>query len=334
MWDLKDTVFYRQLNNYWVTARALFAREDDLQMVDIMDVTRPELAEEFDFDNWNGGTYTFSLRVYAPLALIEDASLDLNSVESKIRDKLNQVAKDALNESIGAVTILSNTDGKLENPQKGDVLIGAFGEYEVIGKVGDGGNGAIYKVEFEGLSFAAKVLDVKHRSEKDKLRRFKREISGLQRIRHANVVQVIDAGRTESEMPFYVMPLGAGSLRQKIKDRLPMNRRLELANEILLGVGELHKHGIVHRDIKPENILIIEGHAVVADIGIAHFYDANTVLTRKGDRLANFMYCAPEQRDKNPIPAKTMDIYSLGLVIHELLTKFLPMNFDLILKVL
>ena len=328
MRDLKDTVFYRQLNNYWVTARAVFARENESQIVSIMNATTPELAEEFDFDNWNGGTYTFSLRVYAPLVLIEDASLDLNSVESKIRDKLNQVAKDALNESIGTVTILSNSDGKLRNPQIGDVLIGAFGEYKVICKVGDGGNGAIYKVESDGLSFATKVLDVKHRNRKDKLRRFIREISGLHRIRHANVVQVIDAGRTESEIPFYVMPLGEGSLREIIKGRWPMNRRLELANEILQGVGELHKHGIVHRDIKPENILIIDGHAVVADIGIAHFCDANTVLTQKGDRLANFMYCAPEQRDKNPIPAKTMDIYSLGLVIHELLTSQYPLGVE------
>jgi len=134
MLDLKDTVFYRQLNNYWATARAAFAREDDLQMVDVMGATIPELAEEFDFDNWNGGTYKFILRVYAPLPLIEDVSLDLNSVESKIQDKLNLVAKDALNESIGAVVILSNTDGEPENPQKGDVLIGAFGEYKVIGK--------------------------------------------------------------------------------------------------------------------------------------------------------------------------------------------------------
>jgi len=328
MRDLKDTVFYRQLKNYWATARAAFAREDDLQMVSIMGATVPELAEEFDFDNWNGGTYIFTLRVYAPLTLIADVSLDLNSVESKILDKLNLVAKDALNESIGAVVILSNADGKPENPQKGDVLRGAFGEYKIIGKVGDGGNGTIYKVESDGLLFATKVLDVKHRSEKDKLRRFIREIAGLHRIQHANVVQVIDAGKTESGMPFYIMPLGEGSLRAIIKGRLPMNRRLELANEILLGVGELHKRGIVHRDIKPENILIIDGHAVVADIGIAHFCDTNTVLTRKGDRLANFMYCAPEQRDKNPIPAKTMDIYSLGLVIHELLTSQYPLGVE------
>lgn len=330
MRDLKDTVFYKQLNNYWATARATFAREGDSQMVEFMLEAQPELAEEFEFDNWNGGTYTFILRVYAPLTLIEDSSLDISIVESKIRDRLNQIAKDALNESIREVTILSCNDASQENPQNGDVLRGAFGEYKVIGKIGEGGNGAVYKVQLEpdGPSFATKVLDVKYKRSKDKLKRFFREIAGLHRIRHANVIPVIDAGKTECGMPFYVMPLGECSLRKVINDDLPLKQRLELANEVLLGVEELHNQEIIHRDIKPENILVIAGHAVVADIGIAHFCDANTVLTQKGDRLANFRYCAPEQRDKNPKPSKTMDIYSLGLVIHELLTGQYPVGVE------
>ena len=168
--------------------------------------------------------------------------------------------------------------------------------------------------------FAAKVLDCKLREDEAKIKRFKYEIEGLKGVDHPNVVSILGFGETLAGMPFYIMPLAKMSLRDFMKSDANLDQRERIARELLEGVKALHNHGIIHRDIKPENVLIIDDHAVVADIGIAHFNDIDTVLTLKGERLANFSYAAPEQRRKNPTPARTMDIYSCAVVIHELFT--------------
>lgn len=186
--------------------------------------------------------------------------------------------------------------------------------------VGQGGNGHVFVATDGCHRFAAKVLDFKLREDEEKIKRFKYEIEGLKGMDHPNVVSIWGSGETVAGMPFYIMPLAKMSLRDFIGSDANLDQRERMARELLAGVKALHDHGIIHRDIKPENILIIDDHAVVADIGIAHFNDIDTVLTQKGERLANFSYAAPEQRGKNPIPARTMDIYSCAVVIHELFT--------------
>ena len=205
----------------------------------------------------------------------------------------------------------------LQNPKAGDRLSVV---YQVERHVGQGGNGHVFVATDGCHRFAAKVLDFKLREDEEKIKRFKYEIEGLKGMDHPNVVSIWGSGETVAGMPFYIMPLAKMSLRDFIGSDANLDQRERMARELLAGVKALHDHGIIHRDIKPENILIIDDHAVVADIGIAHFNDIDTVLTQKGERLANFSYAAPEQRGKNPIPARTMDIYSCAVVIHELFT--------------
>lgn len=205
----------------------------------------------------------------------------------------------------------------LQNPKAGDRLSVV---YQVERHVGQGGNGHVFVATDGSRRFAAKVLDCKLREDEEKIRRFKYEIDGLKGVDHPNVVSILGSGETVAGMPFYIMPLAKMSLRDFMKSDANLDQREQIARELLEGVKALHNNGIIHRDIKPENVLIIDDHAVVADIGIAHFNDIDTVLTQKGERLANFSYAAPEQRRKNPTPARTMDIYSCAVVIHELFT--------------
>lgn len=211
----------------------------------------------------------------------------------------------------------AGTNIVLQNPRAGDRLSVV---YQVEKHVGQGGNGHVFVATDGRHRFAAKVLDCKLREDEEKIKRFKYEIDGLKSVDHPNVVSILGSGETVAGMPFYIMPLAKMSLRDFMRSDANLDQRERIARELLAGVKALHNHGIIHRDIKPENVLIIDDHAVVADIGIAHFNDIDTVLTQKGERLANFSYAAPEQRRKNPTPARTMDIYSCAVVIHELFT--------------
>ena len=211
----------------------------------------------------------------------------------------------------------AGTNIVLQNPRAGDRLSVV---YQVERHVGQGGNGHVFVATDGRHRFAAKVLDCKLREDEEKIKRFKYEIDGLKSVDHPNVVSILGSGETVAGIPFYIMPLAKMSLRDFMRSDANLDQRERIARELLAGVKALHNHGIIHRDIKPENVLIIDDHAVVADIGIAHFNDIDTVLTQKGERLANFSYAAPEQRRKNPTPARTMDIYSCAVVIHELFT--------------
>lgn len=228
-------------------------------------------------------------------------------LKEKFPDDQNQ-----LEDGMGA-----GTNIVLQNPKAGDRLSVV---YQVERHVGQGGNGHVFVATDGSHRFAAKVLDCKLKEDEEKIKRFKYEIDGLKGVDHPNVVSIWGSGETVAGMPFYIMPLAKMSLRDFMKSDANLDQRDRIARELLAGVKALHDHGIIHRDIKPENVLIIDDHAVVADIGIAHFNDIDTVLTQKGERLANFSYAAPEQRRKNPTPARTMDIYSCAVVIHELFT--------------
>ena len=208
----------------------------------------------------------------------------------------------------------AGTNIVLQNPKAGDRLSVV---YQVERRVGQGGNGHVFVATDGSRKFAAKVLDCKLREDEEKIKRFKYEIDGLKGVDHPNVVSILGSGETIAGMPFYIMPLAKMPLRDFMKSDANLDQRERIVRELLEGVKALHSHGIIHRDIKPENVLIIDDHAVVADIGIAHFNDIDTVLTQKGERLANFSYAAPEQRRKNPTPARTMDIYSCAVLIHE-----------------
>ena len=320
----ESLVFPKRLDAYFLAVKESI--RDDPALSRLLERARLDLDVDKHPDNWNGGTYSHTLILYVPAGMFKEVSGLLDGMKTLLKDRINSFAVDAQNESIGMVNILPDkslsdvTVLQPSNPVKGDVLHGGFAEYTITKGPIQGGNGLVFEVDSHAKRFAAKVLNASLCGDKKKITRFQNEMFGLHQIHHPNVIEIIDAGRTEYGMPFYVMPLASGSLADFMLKKHTVMDLDRTAREILAGMQELHQHGVIHRDIKPQNILLVDGRAVVADIGIAHFMDSSFDLTTTGERLANYKYAAPEQRLKNPIPAITMDIYSVAVVIHELFT--------------
>ncbi len=218
----------------------------------------------------------------------------------------------------------------------------AFDTYSVIGVVREGGAGRVFAVtDSAGNPFALKCL---FPSLVTTLRRkrFRNEVAFCAKFNHANVIKVVDSGVATWEginVPFYVMPLYVASHRDKplqpttmrslLQAGITPDRVLPLFSQIIDGVEAAHLKGIHHRDLKPENILYDAAHdtLIVADFGIAHFEEEElytAVETRDGERLANYLYAAPEQRSRGQSVDHRADIYALGLILNEMYTGIVP----------
>jgi len=156
--------------------------------------------------------------------------------------------------------------------------------------------------------------------------RFKREIRLAARLQHPHILTVLDSGDVETAgapLFYYTMPFVEGeSLRARI-DRegpFPAEDAIRIAREVAGALDHAHRHGIIHRDVKPENILLSDGHALLADFGIAKAAaDAASRLTATGMSLGTPAYMSPEQATADPKVDARTDIYSLGCVLHEML---------------
>ena len=208
--------------------------------------------------------------------------------------------------------------------------------YTRIGdQLGQGGAGRVFKVrDSAGLEHALKLMDPTNPASVAP-KRFRNEIAACRAIGHPAVVKIDDDGFVVIDgrkAPFYVMPLYARDLRKEMNDGLSGDRALEILLQVLDGIEAAHLHNIWHRDLKPENILITkEGRAVVADFGIAHVTPevAETyVQTKFGERLANFFYYAPEQRNRGSETSHLADIFSMGLILNEMFTNRVPHGTD------
>ncbi len=218
--------------------------------------------------------------------------------------------------------------------KKTQVLETAFNRYETSRLIGEGGTGRVWcATDSSGAKVAVKILS-SERATAERRKRFKNEILFCLRARHPNIVRVLDYGVTgtgSQSAPFYVMPLLEGSFRSRVAETQVIPLRLAYFDQVLSGVEAAHLQGVVHRDLKPENVLYdpLRDTVVVADFGIAHFTDEElytAVETKDGTRLANFQYSAPEQRIRNRTVDTRTDIYSLGLMLNELLTGEIPLG--------
>jgi serine/threonine protein kinase len=207
----------------------------------------------------------------------------------------------------------------------------AFGTYTATSILGEGGAGRVYAAtDDDGAELAVKLLDPA-RATRDKLKRFKNEYLFGSRAKHPHLVRILDSGLHQGETasaPFYVMPRYASSLRQLLKRPFLPGRALPLFGQILSGVEAAHLLHVVHRDLKPENVLVNDsGVAVIADFGVARFEEEELytlVQTGKNDRLANFVYAAPEQRRRDGVVDYRADVFALGLMLNELFTGDVP----------
>ena len=152
--------------------------------------------------------------------------------------------------------------------------------------------------------------------------RFEREIKLAAKLQHPNILGLYDSGVTDGLL-YYVMPFIKGeSLRDRLdrEGQLPIDDAIQLTLEVAEALGHAHAAGIVHRDIKPENVLISNGHALVADFGIARAASegAGQKLTQTGMAVGTPVYMSPEQAVGDPV-GPTSDLYSLGCMLYEML---------------
>lgn len=189
--------------------------------------------------------------------------------------------------------------------------------------LGRGGMGCVYaarQVDPE-RDVAIKVLRSEIGSDASR-RRFLREIGLLARIRHHSVVRILDAGATEQGNPYYIMERVEGRSWADAVRACPSDReRLTLFLQLCDGVAFLHREGILHRDLKPGNLLVDgDGRVRILDFGLARTVAASQLdVTRAGQPLGTLQYMSPEQwRNSSRVDGRT-DVYSLGVILYELL---------------
>ncbi len=201
--------------------------------------------------------------------------------------------------------------------------------YRLEERIGTGGMSTVYRAVDETLqrSVAVKVMNREVAEHSDQLERFRREARAVAQLSHPNVVGVIDAG-DDAGHPYIVFEFVEGeTLKQRIQRRgpLPVSEALSYAIEVTRALGAAHARQIVHRDVKPQNVLIdAEGKARVTDFGIARSLEEQG-LTDDGRVVGTTDYVSPEQALGRPVTGQS-DLYSLGIVLYEMLTGELPFS--------
>ncbi|MBN1953747.1 MAG: serine/threonine protein kinase [Anaerolineae bacterium] len=216
-----------------------------------------------------------------------------------------------------------------------------LGKYQVLEPLGGGGMARVYRAYHPQLDryVAVKILRPDLVEDEEFLVRFQREARAVAALRHPNIVQVYDFD-VEDGIYYMVMELLAGdTLKARLSgcrargDRIPLGEIVRIQLDVLSGLTYAHDEGMVHRDVKPANILLTRrGEAVLADFGIAQIVGV-TRYTVSGALMGTLSYMAPEQGLKGEADARS-DIYSMGIVLYEMLTQCTPFEADTPLAIL
>jgi hypothetical protein len=219
-----------------------------------------------------------------------------------------------------------------------------FGNYRVLSLLGEGGMGAVYLAEHPGIGrrVAVKVLHKQFSGDEQLLGRLLNEARAANAIRHPNIIEILDSGMRSDGVPYLVMELLEGeSLGGRIRriGRLEIRDAVEFTNQTASALGAAHKKGIVHRDLKPDNLFIINVSAggdesgritgdrvsermKVLDFGIAKLQmpqPGDSVKTRTGTLMGTPIYMSPEQCRGTKTVDHRSDVYSLGVILYEML---------------
>jgi len=206
------------------------------------------------------------------------------------------------------------------------------GRYELEELVGTGGMSSVYRARDTLLEryVALKVMHAHHLEDDDYVERFQREARTVAQLSHPNIVTVIDRGEDDGR-PFIVFEYVEGDTLDQLVDRdgaLPVEEALRIAIGAARGLAFAHRQGHVHRDVKPQNILLNgSGQPKVTDFGISRALDVHKGVTQTGTVLGTSNYIAPEQASGEKATAQS-DVYSLGVVLFELLTGRRPFSGD------
>ena len=214
-----------------------------------------------------------------------------------------------------------------------DTLINTLfdGRYRVIRRLGSGGMANVYLAEDEelGRRVAIKVLDDRHAKDEQFVERFRREAKNAASLSHPNIVSIYDRGEAEGTFYIAMEYIEGRSLKELIVARGPLaiGQAVAYARQILGAIRFAHRKGIVHRDIKPHNVLAdSDGRLKVTDFGIARA-GAASQMTEAGSIIGTAQYLSPEQARGAPVDQRS-DLYSVGVVLYELLTGSVPFTGD------
>ena len=238
----------------------------------------------------------------------------------------------------GAPTLDANAPGVPAPPSP---LPAGIGGYRVVRKLGEGGMGIVYEADQPSPKrrVALKVVRGGQFVDETYLRMFRREAETLARLVHPNIAAIYEAGRTEDGQHFFTMELVTGETlsayaRRRLGGEKPgpgeVRGRVRLFETVCRAVNHAHQRGVIHRDLKPSNIVVSEsGEVKVLDFGLARITDADvavgTVMTELGKIWGTLPYMSPEQTrgDSRGIDFRS-DVYSLGVVLYELVSGRLP----------
>jgi eukaryotic-like serine/threonine-protein kinase len=214
-----------------------------------------------------------------------------------------------------------------------DTLINTVfdGRYRVLRRLGSGGMANVYLAEDEelGRQVAIKILNDRHAADDQFVERFRREAKNAAGLSHPNIVQIYDRGEAEGTYYIAMEYLEGQTLKELavVRRPLPIREAIGYARQILAALRFSHRKGIVHRDIKPHNALIDDDRRVkVTDFGIARAGPASQ-MTEAGSIIGTAQYLSPEQARGGAIDQRS-DLYSVGVVLYELLTGTVPFTGD------
>lgn len=204
-------------------------------------------------------------------------------------------------------------------------MISQLGRYEIVGELGHGAMGIVYKAKDplidRTLAIKTISLNLAIDSIDDYEARFYQEAKAAGRLSHPNIVTVFDVGKS-GDVAYIAMEFLQGrELRDILNEgpRLPVSQTLDIVMQVALGLAYAHEHGIVHRDVKPSNIMVVrDGKVKITDFGIARMA-SSTVQTQVGVVLGSPKYMSPEQVLGKSIDQRS-DIFSLGVMLYEMLT--------------
>ncbi len=213
-----------------------------------------------------------------------------------------------------------------------DTLIGTIfdGRYRIVRKLGSGGMATVYLAEDQelGRRVAIKILNERHANDDQFVERFRREAKNAAGLSHPNVVSIYDRGEAEGTYYIAMEHLGGRNLKELISARgpAPVHTAVEVGRQVLAALAHAHKNEVVHRDIKPHNIMVDDDRRVkVTDFGIARA--GASQMTEAGSIVGTAQYLSPEQARGTAVDRRS-DLYSVGVVLYELLTGKVPFTGD------
>ncbi|QEG22206.1 protein kinase domain-containing protein [Mariniblastus fucicola] len=310
-----------------------------------------KLADQFETDLKSGNSPSIDAWLnQVPEVSRPQLLLDLISLEIFYRRKSGQTLKvsDYARFGESAVVHAEQLINATETENSGTQLDSGqvrpsrrIGRYKLLQKIGEGGMGAVWMAEQEEpvqRRVAMKLIKSELAS-KEVIARFEAERQALALMDHQNIAKVLDAGTTENGTPYFVMELVKGIPITDYCDqnKLSVADRLKLFVPVCKAIQHAHQKGILHRDLKPSNVLVThyDGEAVpkVIDFGMAKAITHNMKLTDKtlftefGKVVGTLQYMSPEQAEMNALDVDTRaDIYSLGVMLYELLTGSTPVD--------